>query len=82
MVLCAAMRCAAMRCDAMRCDAMRGDAMRCAGLNGSETFVAALANIVKGHLDRRENFSAQYRQKCLTCTKPLCRKIINPAFRE
>ena len=30
-----------------------------AGLNGSETFVAALADIVKGHLDRRENFSPQ-----------------------
>ena len=51
-----------------------------AGLNGSETFAHALADIVKTHLDRGENFSPQYRNKCLTCTKPLCRQILNPAF--
>lgn len=52
----------------------------CEGLNGSEKFAHALADIVREHLDRGENYSPQYKQKCLTCTKPLCRQIINPAF--
>lgn len=50
------------------------------GLNGSEVFADALADIVSDHLDKERNFSCQYKQKCLTCTKPLCRQIINPAF--
>jgi ferrochelatase len=52
----------------------------CEGLNGSEEFAEALADIVANHLDRKELFSAQYKQKCLTCTKPLCRQLMNPAY--
>lgn len=52
----------------------------CAGLNGSEIFAKALADIVTEHLDRKENFSPQYKQKCLSCTKPMCRQILNPAY--
>lgn len=50
------------------------------GLNGSKTFITALADIVKEHLDRKENYCVQYKQKCLNCTKPLCRQIINPIW--
>jgi len=49
------------------------------GLNGSETFIQAQADIVKRHLDTKELCSAQYKMKCVTCEKPQCRKIINPA---
>ncbi|GBG34332.1 Ferrochelatase, mitochondrial [Hondaea fermentalgiana] len=50
------------------------------GLNGSETFCNALADVVKNHLDAKQNYSPQYKMKCLTCQKPLCRQIMNPAF--
>jgi ferrochelatase len=50
------------------------------GLNGSETFCTALADLVGEHLDKKQNYSTQYKQKCLTCVKPLCRQILNPAY--
>jgi len=50
------------------------------GLNGSETFINTLADIVCEHLDAKENHSPQYKMKCLTCTKPHCRQLLNPAF--
>mmetsp|Transcript_28950 Transcript_28950/g.50919 ORF Transcript_28950/g.50919 Transcript_28950/m.50919 type:complete len:411 (-) Transcript_28950:287-1519(-) len=50
------------------------------GLNGSPLFIDALADIVTKHLDEGKNHSAQYKQKCLTCQKPMCRQLINPAF--
>lgn len=49
------------------------------GLNGLDTFTGALAEIVGEHLDSGRNYSSQYKMKCLTCTKPLCRSIVNPA---
>merc|ERR1712232_249894 len=50
------------------------------GLNGSPTFIKAMADIVSEHLDNKLNYSPQYKMKCLTCTKPLCRRIINPYY--
>eukprot|EP00466_Bigelowiella_natans_P000541 jgi/Bigna1/32878/e_gw1.1.414.1 len=50
------------------------------GLNGSPKFVDALSDIVVKHLKEQKNHSSQYGQKCLGCSKPMCRKIINPAF--
>jgi len=50
------------------------------GLNGSETFARALAEIVSTHLDAKENYSSQYKQRCLTCDKPGCRGIVNAAY--
>eukprot|EP00039_Didymoeca_costata_P012679 m.183628 g.183628 ORF g.183628 m.183628 type:complete len:423 (-) comp15548_c0_seq1:4409-5677(-) len=50
------------------------------GLNGSPTFIRAQADIVKDHLDSGKNYSNQYKMKCIGCTKPLCRQIVNPAF--
>jgi len=50
------------------------------GLNGSEIFADAMSNLVATHLDEEKNFSVQYTQKCLGCEKPMCRKIINPAY--
>ena len=49
------------------------------GLNGSATFAQALRDIVAEHLDGDELYSSQYKMKCLGCTKPLCRQIMNPA---
>lgn len=49
------------------------------GLNDSATFASALADIVAEHLDGDELYSSQYKMKCLGCTKPLCRQIMNPA---
>eukprot|EP00939_MAST-03C_sp_MAST-3C-sp1_P001658 g1658.t1 len=49
------------------------------GLNGSKTFCNALADIVQSHLESKSNHSPQYKMKCVTCVKPLCRKILNPA---
>lgn len=50
------------------------------GLNGSEIFIEALADIVDDHLESKKNHSSQYKMKCLNCTKPLCRQLLNPAF--
>jgi ferrochelatase len=50
------------------------------GLNGSPIFIEALADIVDNHLTEKQNYSAQYKMKCLKCTKPLCRQIMNPMF--
>lgn len=50
------------------------------GLNGSEIFINALADIVKTHLENKQSYTPQYKQKCLKCTKPLCRQIINPIW--
>uniref|UniRef100_A0A7S2W492 Ferrochelatase n=1 Tax=Mucochytrium quahogii TaxID=96639 RepID=A0A7S2W492_9STRA len=50
------------------------------GLNGSETFITALADIVCEHLDNGENHSPQYKMKCMTCTKPMCRQLMNPKY--
>mmetsp|Transcript_18012 Transcript_18012/g.31838 ORF Transcript_18012/g.31838 Transcript_18012/m.31838 type:complete len:419 (-) Transcript_18012:1031-2287(-) len=50
------------------------------GLNGSETFIKALADIVGEHLDNKKNHSPQYKMKCVTCQKPFCRQLMNPAF--
>ena len=50
------------------------------GLNGSDKFVAALADVLKNHLDSDANYSPQYKQKCLTCTNPACRGILSPAL--
>jgi ferrochelatase len=50
------------------------------GLNGSETFISALADIVQDHIESKTNCSSQYKMKCVTCVKPLCRKILNPAY--
>mmetsp|Transcript_522 Transcript_522/g.1297 ORF Transcript_522/g.1297 Transcript_522/m.1297 type:complete len:418 (-) Transcript_522:377-1630(-) len=50
------------------------------GLNGSETFCNALADIVAKHLDAKQNYSPQYKMKCLTCQKPMCRQVMNPAY--
>lgn len=50
------------------------------GLNESATFISAMADIVKDHLNRKENYSSQYKMKCLSCEKPLCRSLVNPAF--
>jgi ferrochelatase len=49
------------------------------GLNGSERFIESLAGIVKDHLDSGQLHSPQYRQKCVGCVKPNCRKVMNPA---
>ena len=50
------------------------------GLNGSKTFVKALAEICADHLDRQVNYSPQYKMKCLGCEKPYCRGIVNAAY--
>ena len=50
------------------------------GLNGLPRFIEAQADIVAKHLDDERNCSTQYRMKCLKCTKPFCRKVMNPAF--
>jgi len=50
------------------------------GLNDSPLFIDALADLVVTHLDEGRNHSAQYKQKCLMCAKPMCRQIVNPAF--
>ena len=50
------------------------------GMNGSETFISALADIVHDHLESKKNCSSQYKMKCVTCVKPLCRKILNPVY--
>lgn len=50
------------------------------GLNGSPTFIRAMADIVSSHLDAKENYSPQYKMKCLKCTKPMCRQLMNPAW--
>lgn len=50
------------------------------GLNGSPIFIQALADIVQGHLQSKQNWGPQYKQKCLTCTKPLCRQLVNPMW--
>ena len=49
------------------------------GLNGSSTFIQAQADIVAAHLEDGELCSPQYKMKCVTCEKPQCRRIINPA---
>mmetsp|Transcript_33916 Transcript_33916/g.88988 ORF Transcript_33916/g.88988 Transcript_33916/m.88988 type:complete len:411 (-) Transcript_33916:88-1320(-) len=49
------------------------------GLNDSSIFSQTLADIVADHLDSGTLYSPQYKMKCLGCTKPLCRSIINPA---
>lgn len=49
------------------------------GLNDSEIFTQAMANLVAGHLDSGELYSPQYKVKCLGCVKPMCRQIVNPA---
>jgi len=50
------------------------------GMNGSEVFIRALADIVSNHLDKKKNHSPQYKRKCLTCIKPLCRTLNNPMY--
>jgi ferrochelatase len=50
------------------------------GLNGSPTFALALAEIVQEHLSRQENYSPQYKLKCLTCDKPQCRGIVSAVY--
>lgn len=49
------------------------------GLNGSEVFINAQADLVADHLRSGESHSAQYKMKCIGCTKPFCRQLINPA---
>lgn len=49
------------------------------GLNDLPLFSESLANIVKEHLDNKQNYSKKYKMKCLECTKPLCRQLYNPA---
>lgn len=49
------------------------------GLNGSETFIQAQADIVRGHLESGKMHSSQYKMKCIGCTKPFCRQLVNPA---
>ena len=50
------------------------------GLNGSKTFVHALAEICTDHLDKKVNYSPQYKMKCLGCEKPYCRGIVGAAY--
>lgn len=47
--------------------------LHCISLNN------ALVSHMQAHLDNKELCSAQYKMKCVTCVKPQCRKIINPA---
>lgn len=49
------------------------------GLNGSEIFIQAQADIVAEHLRTGELYSSQYKMKCIGCVKPMCRRIVNPA---
>ncbi|KAH9258590.1 ferrochelatase [Batrachochytrium salamandrivorans] len=49
------------------------------GLNGSETFVQALGDILHTHLQSKDNHSPQYKTKCLGCDKPQCRGILDAA---
>jgi hypothetical protein len=49
------------------------------GLNDSTRFIQAQADIVSDHLASGELYSSLYKMKCIGCTKPLCRQIINPA---
>jgi ferrochelatase len=49
------------------------------GLNGSQTFIKALAEICTDHLNKKVNYSPQYKMKCLGCEKPYCRGIIGAA---
>lgn len=49
------------------------------GLNGSETFVRALGDILHTHLESKDNHSPQYKTKCLGCDKPQCRGILDAA---
>ena len=48
------------------------------GLNGLPRFHEALADIVDNHLTSGRPYSPNYKMKCLTCKKPLCRSIVNP----
>jgi len=50
------------------------------GMNGSKIFIESLADIVSNHLEKKQNHSPQYKRKCLTCQKPLCRSLHNPMF--
>lgn len=50
------------------------------GLNGSEVFIKAQADIVADHLKSGKPYSPQYKMKCIGCEKPNCRQIVNPAF--
>ena len=50
------------------------------GLNGSEKFAHALADIVDDHLESKRLHSTQYKMKCVECQKPFCRQILNPAY--
>jgi ferrochelatase len=47
---------------------------RAESLNGSETFITALADIAKTHLDRGERCSKQMGLRCPGCTSERCRE--------
>lgn len=50
------------------------------GLNGSPTFIKALAEICNDHMEKQVNYSPQYKMKCLGCEKPYCRGIVGAAY--
>lgn len=56
---------------------------RAESLNDSPLFAEALADIVKRHLDAKENYSPRYKMSCSDCFSPdRCRSMMNPAYPE
>lgn len=56
---------------------------RASSLNDSPLFAEALADIVKRHLDAKENYSSRYKLNCPQCFSPdRCRSMMSPAFPE
>jgi ferrochelatase len=51
---------------------------RVPALNERPRFLDALADLVHGHLASGEVYSSQYRLRCVGCTNPSCREIVNP----
>lgn len=51
---------------------------RCPSLNDEPKLFAAMADIVKSHLDSNTLHSPQYPLNCPECVNPMCRSIRNP----
>ena len=54
--------------------------VRCEALNDSQVFVEGLAQVVREHLEAKQNYSEQYTLRCHDCVNEDCRRIENPRF--